>query len=394
MLHLPDRHLLENTLGAGVLAERPHLFSVTQVALLGAAYAQIAEFVRAVTDVVSRPNYQAAVAERDAIALAPMPPGVCLGFDFHVGSGAPQLIEINTNAGGSLLVTLLEQAWGHDAAAAQAEAMLLQMFRDEWAAWQPDRPLRTIAIVDEAPEQQYLYPEFVRWQKLFEAHGINTRICAPEQLRSDEVGSLWLGDQVIDLLYNRLTDFTLISQPCAVIHAAWLRQRAGERTGTLVTPHPQAHALWADKRNLQWLSDTGALQGFGLGTAQTEVITRCVPRTVSVSAAEAEHFWQTRKQWFFKPNAGFGSRATYRGDKLTKRVFEDILQGGYVAQTFAPPPEIRIPDSITGEDTLLKYDLRVYAYNGQIQLLAARLYQGQTTNFRTPGGGFAPVRVI
>jgi hypothetical protein len=41
----------------------------------------------------------------------------------------------------------------------------------------------------------------------------------------------------------------------------------------------------------------------------------------------------------------------------------------------------------------LKYDLRVYAYAGEIQLLAARLYQGQTTNFRTPGGGFAPVRV-
>ena len=28
---------------------------------------------------------------------------------------------------------------------------------------------------------------------------------------------------------------------------------------------------------------------------------------------------------------------------------------------------------------------------GSLQLFAARLYQGQTTNFRTPGGGFAPV---
>jgi hypothetical protein len=26
-----------------------------------------------------------------------------------------------------------------------------------------------------------------------------------------------------------------------------------------------------------------------------------------------------------------------------------------------------------------------------VQLLAARTYQGQTTNFRTEGGGFAPV---
>jgi hypothetical protein len=38
-------------------------------------------------------------------------------------------------------------------------------------------------------------------------------------------------------------------------------------------------------------------------------------------------------------------------------------------------------------------DIRAYVYNGEIQLLAARLYQGQTTNFRTQGGGFAPVFV-
>jgi hypothetical protein len=27
-------------------------------------------------------------------------------------------------------------------------------------------------------------------------------------------------------------------------------------------------------------------------------------------------------------------------------------------------------------------------------LIAARLWQGQTTNFRTPGGGFAPVLTV
>jgi len=33
----------------------------------------------------------------------------------------------------------------------------------------------------------------------------------------------------------------------------------------------------------------------------------------------------------------------------------------------------------------------VYTFDGTILLSAARLYQGQTTNMRTPGGGFAPV---
>lgn len=392
--HLPDRQLLEATLGAGALAERPHLFSDTKITLSRETFDQLTGFVKAVSELVALPGFQAAVAERQGEHISVMPPGVCLAFDFHVGTGAPQLIEINTNAGGSLLVTLLERTWGNHAVAERAEALLLQMFNQEWAGWHSGRPLTRIAIVDEAPEQQYLYPEFVRWQKLLEAQGIETLICAPEQLRCDEAGRLWHGPQAIDLLYNRLTDFTLISESCAAIHAAWLRQQAGETTGTLITPHPQAHALWADKRNLQWLSDPSTLVAMGLASAAAQQVSACVPRTVPVTAAASEHFWSTRKQWFFKPQAGFGSRATYRGDKLTKRVFEEILQGGYVAQTFAPPPEVSVTDPATGESVMLKYDLRVYAYNSQIQLLAARLYQGQTTNFRTPGGGFAPVGVV
>ena len=39
----------------------------------------------------------------------------------------------------------------------------------------------------------------------------------------------------------------------------------------------------------------------------------------------------------------------------------------------------------------LKFDIRNYVYDGAVQFVTARLYQGQTTNFRTPGGGFAPV---
>jgi hypothetical protein len=39
----------------------------------------------------------------------------------------------------------------------------------------------------------------------------------------------------------------------------------------------------------------------------------------------------------------------------------------------------------------LKSDIRNYVYAGRVQLLAARLYRGQATNMRNPGGGFAPV---
>lgn len=49
---------------------------------------------------------------------------------------------------------------------------------------------------------------------------------------------------------------------------------------------------------------------------------------------------------------------------------------------------------IEGADAVRKVDVRLYAYAGRTMLAAARLYQGQATNFQTPGGGFAPVFAI
>ena len=62
-----------------------------------------------------------------------------------------------------------------------------------------------------------------------------------------------------------------------------------------------------------------------------------------------------------------------------------------IAQEIAPPAEYVVP--VDGFETTMKADIRCYVYAGRIQLVAARLYQGQTTNFRTLGGGFAPVFV-
>mgnify|MGYP003452589128 FL=1 len=42
----------------------------------------------------------------------------------------------------------------------------------------------------------------------------------------------------------------------------------------------------------------------------------------------------------------------------------------------------------------MKFDVRQYVYDGQVMWSAARVYQGQTTNFRTAGGGFAPVYAL
>jgi len=69
-----------------------------------------------------------------------------------------------------------------------------------------------------------------------------------------------------------------------------------------------------------------------------------------------------------------------------------MAKSSYVAQELTPPG-IRLIEN-DGKQIELKQDVRAYTYNGEVLLLASRLYMGQTTNFRTEGGGFAPVFII
>jgi len=306
--------------------------------------------------------------------------GVFMGYDFHLTASGPKLIEINTNAGGGLLNAYLLAEHGRAADGARIRDEFVAMFREEWCLERGDAPLRRIAIVDENPAEQFLAPEFTLFRELFEEHGIAALICDPTELAFDGEALRHAG-QPVDLVYKRLTDFALDTTASAALRTAF------EQGKVVLTPNPRAHALYADKRNLMQLSDAAALLGLGVDAATRQTLLAGIPQTVAVTPEQGDRFWAERKRWFFKPPAGFGSRAAYRGDKLTKRVFEEILHGGYIAQEIAPPSEHAV-----GEQTM-KADIRCYVYNGHIQLVAARLYQGQTTNFRTPGGGFAPVFV-
>ncbi|MDQ3270956.1 MAG: hypothetical protein M3Q12_02135, partial [Pseudomonadota bacterium] len=186
--------------------------------------------------------------------------------------------------------------------------------------------------------------------------------------------------------YNRLTDFSL-SEPS---HQAL--RRAYVTGAAVVTPHPRAHALFADKRNLITLGDDVLLASWGVSAEDRHILQAVVPHTELVSAEHADTLWARRRQLFFKPVAGYGAKAAYRGDKLTRGVWADILGGGFIAQALVPPSERVV--NVDGAPTRLKLDIRAYTFRGQVQLLAARTYTGQTTNFRTAGGGFSPVVVV
>jgi uncharacterized circularly permuted ATP-grasp superfamily protein len=138
------------------------------------------------------------------------------------------------------------------------------------------------------------------------------------------------------------------------------------------------------------LSDDDWLKSIGVSEANRSLIHSVVPHTERVTISNVESIRERRKQLFFKPATGFGSKATYRGQNVTTRVFGEIIAAGnYIAQTLVPPQTRAV--MVDGLATELKFDLRCYAYRGTVLLTAARLWQGQTTNFRTKGGGFTPV---
>lgn len=375
----------------------PSLFSARPVVLSHAQVQAMAQLISALVSVAALPAYREEVLARsDPIARhATRAKSVFMGYDFHVHAAGMGLIEVNTNAGGALLNALLARAQRACCAeieplvptgpqVAALEAAFVAMFQNEWRLCQPARALQTVAIVDASPTQQYLYPEFLLFQSLFKRHGIRAFVADPAQLVWRE-GRLWCEGEAIDLVYNRLTDFALSEPQHAHLREAYLCD------AVVLTPHPQAHALLADKRNLALLCNAQTLQNLGVPEAMQAVLLAGIPHTEVVTPANAERFWAERKQFFFKPFAGYGGKAAYRGDKLTHRVWDGIAAGGYIAQAWVAPGE----RTISGGDTaqVLKFDVRNYVYNGQVQSLAARLYQGQTTNFRTPGGGFAPVYV-
>jgi hypothetical protein len=373
------------------------VFSARPVFVAPLHLQRMAAVVQAIERVVGLPAYrQAVLAQAPAVAQLSgvAAQSVLFGYDFHLSDGQLDLIEVNTNAGGVMLNAVLARAQRSccadvegllptPASVDRLEQRLVAMFQREWALCRPgERPLASVAIVDEAPEQQALYPEFLLFQRLLQRHGIRTVVVEPSALAWRD-GRLWKGDLAIDLVYNRLTDFYLAEPAHAALRQAWQAQ------GVVLTPHPQAHALYADKRLLALFSDIKRLQALGVSAADCALLQAHVPPTEVVQAQHAERLWAQRRSLFFKPVAGYGGRAAYRGDKLTRRVWDEILAGDYVAQALRQPGERRTGTS--PQDKPMKFDLRAYVYAGEVLWVAARVYQGQTTNFRTPGGGFAPV---
>lgn len=346
----------------------------------------ISGFIADYENFVAQPAVQ-----REFLRTKSVERGIFNSYDFHISAQGPQLIEINSNAGGALLSLLASEhirpcCEGMDRYLPNSDyrfsrEKLVQMFRAEFRLRFPDRELKSVAIVDEAPESQFFYKEFLLAQELLEAHGIKTYIVSPEDIQLKN-GIAYAADHPVDFIYNRLTDFYFDEPASRVLRDIY------ETGAATVSPNPQVHALYARKSNLVSVWDDAFASRIDIPFESLDRLRSHIPEAVMVMPENQDSLWQNRRAWFFKPTDGFGSKGVYRGDKITKKVWEHITAGNYIAQRYVEPENRQI--SATEK---LKYDIRVYTYGKEILGITARYYQGQTTNFRTPNGGLATVLV-
>lgn len=345
--------------------------------------------VRALYRLARMPGYRALV-EPELPAVAQFDPGydsVMMGYDFHLTPDGPRLIEVNTNAGGGMLALWAQQSL-EKVADGELPGRLQQRLQRSFAeelrgqGGQAQGWPRLSVILDQTPAEQFLYPEMQAFARLFEAWGGSAAVADPDQLQAGAEG-VFLQGRRVELIYNRHCDFYLESPQLAGVRAAYL-------AGTVcLTPNPRSYGLLGDKRRMILWSDPAVLQQLGLPPRQRELLLQGVPESRLLAALDRQEIWRQRDDWVFKPVDRFGSRGVFLGRKISKTRFDELPAETTLVQRQAPPSLTPIPGG--GE---MKTDFRLFVYRNRILGVAARIYQGQVTNLRTPGGGFAPIRLV
>lgn len=299
----------------------------------------------------------------DSMGLArPQNYAVCMSYDFHINAeGEPELIEINTNAAFLALgLELLELLKLPNISADFNENSLVEMFRQELQL--TGRSTQDVAIIDENPEQQRLYIEFLIYQNILNKHGIKTDI-----LNFNEIEKI----RRHSLVYNRYTDFYLQENASTELKKAF-------NADLNFSPNPYEYFLLADKQRLiDWNSQTEVEKPASL------------LKIYDLGIESKDKIWAERKHLFIKPKNSYGSKQAYKAASISRKTFDEVCNSNFIAQQLSAPSEIEV--TFEDQPQKFKYDLRCYAYRDDLQLIVARLYQGQTTNLKTPGGGFAVV---
>ncbi len=339
-----------------------NLFSPFSLRLPQSLYSDIEAFIHGVYEVKGTEQYQQRLNLPESFVNWPKTKSLLTCFDFHYNEAQGlKLIEINTNASLYLPIILQRCAQLDQCKPPQID-VLLASFEETFNLRKGD----SISIFDESPEDEGLYFEFLIFKEWLSQKGYPTNIVSLQDF----------AQKANDNIYNRYTDFYLAEEKSkALAHDYFSETRK-------FSPNPKEYTLLADKKRLTPLREELALRNLDLA----EVI----PETRIFKEFESkDDIWSQRKKLFFKPSEGFGSKGAFSGKSISRKAFDSIYSPEFIAQEVCPAGKQTFTKD--GEEITMKFDIRVFTFEGKIQNYGARLYQGQTTNMQTPWGGIAPI---
>lgn len=343
--------------------------------LIGEFQAAIHAFHTLRSDPIYISKYQKELSELEI--KDPGNKSLFMSYDFHITSESkPKLIEINTNAAFLTLGNYLYEAHGLPTGLSFKIEDLKELFLDELKYQNKNITNPKILIVDEKPREQKMFLEFLIIQELLQSFGWTCEI--------DDVANY--SRHKVDLVYNRYTDFFLKNPEVQDLRKDFLSR------AVCVSPNPFEYFLLADKqRMIDWGQESFWLD-LNFPEQLKNKIHAVLPRTLSFKPELKDEIWSQRKHLFFKPKNSYGSKQSYKGASISRKAFDDVSNEHFLAQEFVPAPEL-VLETPDGPQSF-KFDLRCYAYRDQLQMVIARVYQGQVTNLKTKWGGFAPIKWV
>ena len=339
-----------------------NLFSPFVINLSTKILDEVQSFVSEVYKIKDSSQYQDSLPKEGVLENAPDTPSVLSCFDFHyTEEQGLKLIEINTNA--SLYLPIVIQGCAQCSQCADPTFdILLNTFIDSFNLKEGDG----ISILDENPEQEGLYFEFLIFKEWLEHSGYKANIIGLNDYEKNHYKNV----------YNRYTDFYFNEPKSELLKKDYYSGRVN------FSPNPKEYFLMADKRRLM------NLRSFLEKTNPS--LAKIIPLSKLFKEFESkEDLWAQRKKYFLKPSQSFGSKAVYSGKSISRKAFENIYSPDFLAQELAPPGKKTFVHQDT--EVEMKFDLRFFTFNGKVQNYGARIYQGQTTNMRTPLGGITPI---
>ncbi len=302
---------------------------------------------------------------------------VLMAYDFHLHEGEVKLIEVNTNGSGFLLFNSFCQFQNQPYK--KSIDSLKKSFQSEWDKFRKgqksSQPKKTV-LIDEDPLNQKMALEFFMFKDFFESMGWPFEICDSRSLKTDDKGFLYTSEgHLIDFVYNRSVDFYFEQHP--QIAKAYLKGTCA------ISPHPREYFLLSDKSRLcDWFQEKQSWE-------ELKTISKHIPYSEALDSKNKGAVWENRKKYFFKVKQSHGGKRAYRGASLTRKKLEEFFLIKALVQEFIPPSVIEDSQGVKW-----KTDFRAYAYEDQIQQVTARCYQGQITNFKKEGSGFAIIKAL